>query len=183
MWCGVVGVGDADKPQHKVPTRSHRHKQGQPGRIRQYPQPAPDHDCWCEGCSSSSTSPQRAGCLQSGCPDGAVAAHLEGTSPDASSWAMPSTTAVLPTPASPMRMGLFLVRRRRTWGGVAGGQRSSSGARTYAPRLFRTYAHTHIRTTPVCLPAAMAVGCHVVPSLHAFGNNYQQMKAPVSRDA
>ena len=30
-------------------------------------------------------------------------------------WARPSTIAVLPTPGSPMRTGLFLVRRLRTW--------------------------------------------------------------------
>ena len=30
-------------------------------------------------------------------------------------WASPSTMAVLPTPGSPMRTGLFLVRRERTW--------------------------------------------------------------------
>ena len=30
-------------------------------------------------------------------------------------WARPSTMAVLPTPGSPMRTGLFLVRRDRTW--------------------------------------------------------------------
>ena len=30
-------------------------------------------------------------------------------------WASPSTTAVLPTPGSPMRTGLFFVRRDRTW--------------------------------------------------------------------
>ncbi len=38
-----------------------------------------------------------------------------GTSPLAMRWARPSTTAVLPTPASPMRTGLFFVRRDRTW--------------------------------------------------------------------
>ena len=30
-------------------------------------------------------------------------------------WARPSTIAVLPTPGSPMRIGLFLVRRERIW--------------------------------------------------------------------
>ena len=30
-------------------------------------------------------------------------------------WARPSTIAVLPTPGSPIRTGLFLVRRERTW--------------------------------------------------------------------
>ena len=38
-----------------------------------------------------------------------------GTSPDSMRWARPSTMAVLPTPGSPMRTGLFLVRRLRTW--------------------------------------------------------------------
>ena len=41
-----------------------------------------------------------------------------GTSPRAMRWAKPSTTAVLPTPASPTRMGLFWRRRIRmstTW--------------------------------------------------------------------
>ena len=36
-----------------------------------------------------------------------------GTSPATMRWARPSTTAVLPTPGSPMRTGLFLVRRRQ----------------------------------------------------------------------
>ena len=38
-----------------------------------------------------------------------------GTSPRTMRWASPSTTAVLPTPGSPMSTGLFLVRRERTW--------------------------------------------------------------------
>ena len=44
--------------------------------------------------------------------------RLGGTSPRAMRWAKPSTTAVLPTPASPIRMGLFWRRRMRmstTW--------------------------------------------------------------------
>ena len=38
-----------------------------------------------------------------------------GTSCEMIDWARPSTIAVLPTPASPRRTGLFLVRRQRTW--------------------------------------------------------------------
>ena len=38
-----------------------------------------------------------------------------GTSPATSRWARPSTTAVLPTPGSPISTGLFLVRRASTW--------------------------------------------------------------------
>ncbi|EKB43268.1 hypothetical protein B857_03974 [Solibacillus isronensis B3W22] len=38
-----------------------------------------------------------------------------GTSPATMRWAKPSTTAVLPTPGSPMSTGLFLVRRESTW--------------------------------------------------------------------
>ncbi len=38
-----------------------------------------------------------------------------GTSPETMRWASPSTIAVLPTPGSPMRTGLFFVRRLRTW--------------------------------------------------------------------
>ena len=38
---------------------------------------------------------------------------LWGTSPSTIFWAKPSTTAVLPTPGSPMRTGLFLVLRLR----------------------------------------------------------------------
>ena len=38
-----------------------------------------------------------------------------GTSPSTIRWARPSTTAVLPTPGSPMSTGLFLVRRLSTW--------------------------------------------------------------------
>ena len=38
-----------------------------------------------------------------------------GTSPSTIRWARPSAIAVLPTPGSPIRTGLFLVRRERTW--------------------------------------------------------------------
>ena len=38
-----------------------------------------------------------------------------GTSPATMRWASPSTTAVLPTPGSPISTGLFLVRRDSTW--------------------------------------------------------------------
>ena len=38
-----------------------------------------------------------------------------GTSPSTIRWARPSTTAVLPTPGSPISTGLFLVRRDSTW--------------------------------------------------------------------
>ena len=38
-----------------------------------------------------------------------------GTRPSMMRWARPSTMAVLPTPGSPSRMGLFLVRRERIW--------------------------------------------------------------------
>ena len=38
-----------------------------------------------------------------------------GTSPATIRWASPSTIAVLPTPGSPMRTGLFFVRRESTW--------------------------------------------------------------------
>ncbi len=38
-----------------------------------------------------------------------------GTSPATMRRASPSTMAVLPTPGSPMRTGLFLVRRDSTW--------------------------------------------------------------------
>ncbi len=41
--------------------------------------------------------------------------RLSGTSPSMMRPASPSTMAVLPTPGSPMRTGLFLVRRDRTW--------------------------------------------------------------------
>ena len=41
--------------------------------------------------------------------------RISGTLPLAISWASPSAIAVLPTPASPMRTGLFLVRRHRIW--------------------------------------------------------------------
>ncbi len=40
-----------------------------------------------------------------------LSARRTGTSPLAKRWAMPSATAVLPTPGSPMRQGLFLLRR------------------------------------------------------------------------
>ena len=41
--------------------------------------------------------------------------RLSGTSPLTMRWARPSTIAVLPTPGSPIRTGLFLVRRESTW--------------------------------------------------------------------
>ncbi|MNE25780.1 hypothetical protein D3C80_1191200 [compost metagenome] len=41
--------------------------------------------------------------------------RLSGTSPLTMRRARPSTMAVLPTPGSPIRTGLFLVRRARTW--------------------------------------------------------------------
>jgi hypothetical protein len=41
--------------------------------------------------------------------------RLSGTSPAAMRRAMPSAIAVLPTPGSPIRTGLFLVRRESTW--------------------------------------------------------------------
>ena len=41
--------------------------------------------------------------------------RLSGTSLATIRWARPSTTAVLPTPGSPMMTGLFLVRRLSTW--------------------------------------------------------------------
>mmetsp|Transcript_7851 Transcript_7851/g.22404 ORF Transcript_7851/g.22404 Transcript_7851/m.22404 type:complete len:257 (+) Transcript_7851:1830-2600(+) len=40
---------------------------------------------------------------------------VSGTSPLAMRWARPSATAVLPTPGSPIRQGLFFVRRPRIW--------------------------------------------------------------------
>ena len=40
---------------------------------------------------------------------------VSGTSPSTMRRARPSTMAVLPTPGSPMRTGLFLVRRDSTW--------------------------------------------------------------------
>ena len=40
--------------------------------------------------------------------------RLSGTSPETMRWASPSTMAVLPTPGSPIKTGLFLVRRLRT---------------------------------------------------------------------
>ena len=42
-----------------------------------------------------------------------LSSRFSGTSPEMMRWAMPSAIAVFPTPGSPMRMGLFLVRRVR----------------------------------------------------------------------
>ena len=41
--------------------------------------------------------------------------RFPGTSSVIIRWASPSTIAVFPTPGSPIRTGLFLVRRQRTW--------------------------------------------------------------------
>ena len=40
-----------------------------------------------------------------------LSSRLSGTSSATMRWAKPSTIAVLPTPGSPIRTGLFLVRR------------------------------------------------------------------------
>ena len=40
---------------------------------------------------------------------------VSGTSPVTIRWARPSAIAVLPTPGSPIRAGLFFVRRDRIW--------------------------------------------------------------------
>ena len=40
---------------------------------------------------------------------------FSGTSPRRIRWARPSTMAVLPVPGSPIRIGLFLVRRLKIW--------------------------------------------------------------------
>ena len=44
-----------------------------------------------------------------------LSAMVSGTSPAAIRCASPSTTAVFPTPGSPIRHGLFLVRRLKIW--------------------------------------------------------------------
>ncbi len=41
--------------------------------------------------------------------------RISGTSPLTIFWASPSTIAVFPTPGSPIKTGLFFVRRERTW--------------------------------------------------------------------
>ena len=47
--------------------------------------------------------------------DDAAILEASGTSAATIRRASPSTMAVLPTPGSPIRTGLFLVRRERTW--------------------------------------------------------------------
>ncbi len=42
-----------------------------------------------------------------------LSSKLSGTSSATIRWAIPSTMAVLPTPGSPIKTGLFLVRRLR----------------------------------------------------------------------
>ena len=44
-----------------------------------------------------------------------LSARISGTLPATISWASPSAIAVLPTPASPISTGLFLLRRQRIW--------------------------------------------------------------------
>mmetsp|Transcript_59253 Transcript_59253/g.144867 ORF Transcript_59253/g.144867 Transcript_59253/m.144867 type:complete len:205 (-) Transcript_59253:1016-1630(-) len=41
--------------------------------------------------------------------------RVSGTSPETIRWAIPSATAVLPTPGSPISTGLFFVRRLKIW--------------------------------------------------------------------
>ena len=75
------------------------------------PASAADRD-WHVAVSSSSCQLQiGAGCSNLTC----LPSMVSGTSPPAIFWARPSATAVLPTPGSPIRQGLFLVRRPRIW--------------------------------------------------------------------
>ena len=54
------------------------------------------------------TMPERSSCTTR------LSERVSGTSSLTTLWAMPSTMAVLPTPGSPIRTGLFLVRLLRT---------------------------------------------------------------------
>ena len=48
-------------------------------------------------------------------PTSRLLRSVSGTSPETMRCAKPSTIAVLPTPGSPIKTGLFFVRRERTW--------------------------------------------------------------------
>ena len=70
-----------------------------------------------------------------------------GTSPSTMRRARPSTMAVLPTPGSPMRTGLFLVRRDSTW---ITRRISSSRPMTGSSLPWRA---TSVRSRPYCSSA------------------------------
>ena len=72
-----------------------------------------------------------------------------GTSPSAMRRARPSTIAVLPTPGSPIRTGLFLVRRDRTWI-----TRRISSSRPMTGSSFPSAA-TAVRSRPYCSRASI----------------------------
>ena len=75
------------------------------------------------------------------------------TSPATIRWASPSTTAVFPTPGSPMSTGLFLVRRVSTW---LTRRISASRPMTGSSVPFRA---TSVRFTPNCSRALFCSSC------------------------
>ena len=85
-----------------------------------------------------------------------------GASPFTTLSASPSATAVLPTPGSPIRTGLFLVRRdkictvrrisspRPTTGSILPAEASSVRSRLYWSRILVSARRTVLRAAPVC---------------------------------
>ena len=89
------------------------------------------------------------------------------TSPATMRWAKPSTTAVLPTPGSPMRTGLFFVRLVNTWE-----TRRISASRPMTGSSFPSRAIS-VRFTPYCARALSWLGdccCSGIVSLLYFSS-------------
>ena len=91
------------------------------------------------------------------------------TSPATMRCARPSTTAVLPTPGSPMSTGLFLVRRVSTWL-----TRRISASRPITGSSFPAFAIS-VRLTPYCSSADFCSSCELgAPCMLATGTPFVQ---------
>ncbi len=89
-----------------------------------------------------------------------------GTSPEATRCAKPSTTAVFPTPASPVRMGLFCRRRSSTWM-IWRISSSRPEIGSISPERARSVRSVEKRASASCLPSA--AGLIAEPSLPDAG--------------
>jgi hypothetical protein len=101
-------------------------------------------------------------------------ARISGTLPLAISCARPSTMAVLPTPASPMSTGLFLVRRQRIWM-----TRSISFLRPMTGSMSPLRAIS-VRSRPKALSAGVFTRPSCLPGRRSAPNRRQERLSGVS---
>src|SRR4051812_27670954 len=96
-----------------------------------------------------------------------------GTSPSTIRWARPSTMAVLPTPGSPIRTGLFFVRRERTWmtrrisssRPITGSRRPAAAAsvRSLPNLASASYLSSGLSSVTRCGPRTLAIASATAP--------------------